>query len=261
MDITEILIAFPAEEKNRDDTNRDFWVLEKNHTSTHFFSYLESSQEIEISSKLYSLGDPGLMSKLEKKFSQFEIDEAKNTELSNKSKNLKLNQSIIRQIDFSECQDLDGMQRQKFKNGQSPDKLEHFTDWLHDYIEQTKLWQVRYPKKILKISVVDVEIDKGDDELTGVFSKYAIFENLDSLEEKYFIKIEFLYDLEIDHNTPTNPDFEFYETKIFFVEGNTCVDPTTLDDFDFWYRVLILGEDPYQDDGDDFDYEEVDISI
>lgn len=260
MDLRDILIAFPAEEIYLDSIKRDFWITEKNDTLAQFFSYLKSTQEIEISSKLYSLNDPVLISKLEEKFSQFEIHEEKNAELSGRFKDLKKSQSTSHQIDFVEGQDLDSIQVSKFKNGQNPDKLEHFTDWLVDYIEQTNIWQVRYPQRILKISVVDAAFSKGGDNLTGIFSKYATLENLDSFDEKYFIKVDFSYDLDVENNTPNNPEFEFFETRAFFVKGNTCVDPSALDDFDFWYRVIILGEDPYEEDDDDY-FEEIDIEL
>lgn len=258
MDLKDILIAFPAEEINVELEKREFWIPEKRGTSAHFFSYLESTQEIEISSACYSINNPELISIMEEEFRKFEVHEEEHAVLANKFKELKNNQSIIHQIDFSKGQDLDSIQVQKYQNERNPDKLEHFTDWLIDYIAKTKIWQVRYPKRILKISLVE-DVDVKDIEVsTGTFSKYAILEDVDASAEKYFVRVDFYYDLDVSKNIPNNPEFEFFETKAFFFKGNTWIDPSELEDFDFWYRVLILEEDSYEDDGDYYD-EEVDM--
>jgi hypothetical protein len=254
LDLKDILIAFPAEERNIDDTKRDFWIPEKTHTSTKFFSYLDTTQEVEISSKLYPIDHPSLMSIINDKFSQLDVDKLAYDSLENKFKTLECDRAFIRQIDFAKCDDLVSIQVQKNANGQSPYELEQFTDWLEDYVQQTKLWQVRYPERILKISVVDIVRSKDEEHTIGILSKYVTLENLDSLDEKYFIKIDFLYDLEDAQNTNTEDDLDFFETRTFFVQGTTSVDPTRLDDFEFWYRVIILGEDPddYEDEHDDY---------
>ena len=253
MDLKDILIAFPAEERNIDDTKRDFWIPEKTHTSVQFFSYLDTTHEVEISSKLYPIDHPNLISTLKEKFSKFDVNEAAFDDLAIKFKTLERDQSFIRQIDFAKCDDLGSIQAQKSANEQSPYELEHFTDWLEEYAQQTKLWQVRYPGQILKVSVVDIAYSKDEDHATGILSKYVTLENLDSFDEKYFIKIDFSYDLEDAQNTNKEADLDFFETRTFFVQGTTSVDPTQIDDFEFWYRVIILGEDPDDNDDDEFE--------
>ena len=252
MDLKDILIAFPAEERNIDDTKRDFWIPEKTHTSVQFFSYLDTTHEVEISSKLYPIDHPNLISTLKEKFSKFDVNEAAFDDLAIKFKTLGRDRVSIRQIDFANYDDLVTFQVQKSAIGQSPYELEHFTDWLEDYVQQTKMWQVRYPERILRVSVVDIDFNKDEDQATGILSKYVTLENLDSFDEKYFIKIDFLYDLEDAQSTNTEADLDFFETRTFFVQGTTSVDPTQLDDFEFWYRVIILGEDPDEDD-DEFE--------
>ena len=261
MDITEILNAFPSEEINSDgnETKRDFWVPEQSGSSAHFFAYFPQSNEIELSACKYSMNSPDLMTALQEKFSNFNFDEMAFERLKNKFALLSSDRDLIRQLDFVKCQDLESLQVQKHEDGEMLDKLEHFTDWIIGYVQATKLWQVRFPGKILKLSVVFIETNKGEDGNSNVLSKYVLIENLDAFEEKYFLKVEYVYDLNNIENMDAEAELDFYETRTFFMEGKQCVDPTQIDDFDIWYRVIILGEDPHEDDEDDYKYDDDEI--
>ena len=100
------------------------------------------------------------------------------------------------------------------------------------------------------------KVDDGDG---NVLSKYVVIENLDAFEEKYFLKIDYVYDLNDIENMDAEAELDFYETRTFFMEGKQGVDPTQIDDFDIWYGVIILGEDPDEDDEDDYEYDDDEI--
>ena len=87
------------------------------------------------------------MTALEEKFSNFNLDEMAFEHLKNKFALLSSDRDLIRQLDFEKGQDLESLQVQKNEDGEMPDKLEHFTDWIVSYVRATKLWQVRFRVK------------------------------------------------------------------------------------------------------------------
>lgn len=264
MDITDILLAFPCEERWAGEARREFWLADTSQSSVHFFTYFDQSNECEVSSSLYKIDHPKLIEVLHEKYQSIKTEQVIISELKQKFEKLAQNRSKARQLNFESCITLEALQVQKNENDQSPDELAHFTDWLVEYVHVTSLWQVRWPSDDVQLSVVDVELGSGSEPNLKTFTKYVVMEKPADKLFKYFVKIEYVVAPSDVTCGVLNLDADVIETRVTFRDAHQEIDPTDIVGFYDFYNSTIVGDDSWNfedDDEEDFSYQEVEIKL
>jgi len=258
MILTDILKNYPCREISHIwEEYRGFFVdqadpIDGGFTSVEIFKFFPVTGIFEISGDTYDSGDHTVPELISQRFRELHDPELDYEELRAKYSGLNELQSAGSAIQFDESCELNKLQVRNYEAGYDPSQLEHFTDWLADYLPRTQIWQVRYPAEIYEISCVDQKINFEPSEDAVIEEKLFRFGETGLVEDGHWIRLRltrFTEDGE-DGSVCTIND-EYDECELFFHDGEASVDPSDADLFDLWYSHLVLGNDPFDDDDDD----------
>lgn len=256
MDIKEILRKFPCIEQSHIwEDHRSFFVQQADEVIgegtvlVEFFQHRFAEDLYLVSGKEYEANDASLLGALEDRFGTLngQLNEAQKKTFVE----LKDNETKVKELVFDDQLELYKLQVEKSSDGLDPSRLEHFTDWIQSYATQTNVWATRYPAGVYLFACLSDDLSFDEEEKCIKQTKFVLFgEKDDPVEYQYWIKLVFSQYLDVRPTVlPHSLSDEWEECQVYFSDGDRAIDPTELDDeFDAWYRHLVLEEDPFQGD-------------
>lgn len=256
MTLFDILEQFPCEAIHISEGKRSFYPPCVGSSSNVLFDWLDESQTIAIGNQTYKIDDMNIVEALSKMYSKLELDKDTTERLRKTYQSITSNQRIIENIKYSDNYQSDFIQREMLNAGEDPSQLEHFTDWLVEYLDETSLWQLRYPGRIAKVCVLSENNKIDHNSGTRLFTRYATFGNIDDERDIFFVKLVYdFYFEETDQNAePVDEDLNSVE--VFFHHNERSSNPVDHDDFYLWHKVFVLKQEVFDDDDEDDDYDD-----
>ncbi len=218
-------------------------------TSVEIFKFIPVTGVFEISGNTYKSNDNAVPELINQRFEMLHDPELDYGELREKYSELYALQSEGSAIRFDENLELVKLQVNKSNKGNDPSQLEHFTDWLEEYLPRTQFWQIRHPAQIYRVACVDQKIGFVSSEEAVVEEKLFHFGEADSVGEGYWIKLKLTRFVEdSDSSSVCTLNDEYDECDTFFHDGESSIDPSEVYLFDSWYSHLVLDNDPFDED-------------
>jgi len=240
--LQKILLNYPVEEMSSPDDFRLFSVpaedpdFENERIHVELFSYSDHKKIFIIGGVEYKDDDKDLEAAINQEFNVIESDYKLLNVSDDKYKNLSVLSKKISIASFNECRELNSLQREI----DDPSRLEHFTDWVTDYAEETGLWQVRFPMRLYQFMGLSEEINTDNKNkvfVNRIFSFAALEE-----PQKYtrFFLIKSIYYLQ-DKQTldmRLSEDALSDDSEVYFI-GIDKTDNPLDDNLDEWYIDIL----------------------
>lgn len=256
MTIFDILEKFPCEAIHIREGKRSFYPPCVGSSSSILFDWLDETQTITIGDQSYKLDDMNIDTELTKIYSKLELDAYATDRLRKTYQSITSNQRIIENIKYSDNYQSDVIQREMLNAGEDPAQLEHFTDWLVEYLDETSLWQLRYPGRIAKVCVLSENSKIDHNSGTRLFTRYATFGNIDDERDIFFVKLVYDYYFEETDENAEPVEEDLNNIEVFFHHNERSSNPAEHDDFYLWHKVFVLKQEVYDDDDEHDDYDE-----
>ena len=236
--LQKILLNYSVEEMSSPDDFRLFAVpvedndFENEIIHVELFSYSDTKKIFIVKGIEYKDDDKDLEAAINQEFNVIESDYKLLNVSDDKYKNLSVLSKKISIASFNECKELNSLQREI----DDPSRLEHFTDWVTDYAEETGLWQVRFPMRLYQFMGLSEEKNTNNKNKAFVNRIFSFAGLLEPLEKTRFFLIKSIYHLQ-DKQTldmRLSEDAVSDDTEVYFI-GIGKTDNPLDDNLDEWY--------------------------